>query len=625
MRKLLCCIILKIAVSSTFAQNEVNNGNDCYNKYDYQCAIDNYLIALDKKSYKEGDRYLLEYRIGDGYSSLKQFDKAKEYLLRAIATKPEYVYSHWALADNYYDAKNYQDAIIIYKKTFDLFTDKKDKEEMTWWIGNSYYNSKNYSSAITEFKKIQSRDDIFFKTDTYIGDAFYNLKKFDSAVFYYTKAINNYKPADSSLKFIRCYIGKSYREMGMNKEAIEQLDAALAIDPKYALPLWEKGIIFANKKEYASAIEMYKKALPFYAAKTETTDAYILCGNISACYQNLNNYAEAVNWEIKRKAYSTNKYKEYQKIASFQYGKLNQSKEAEKTCIQGINEYILEPADKLKTLSSEDYVKLNAIAGKIMLERKDTAQAMKYFETALKLSKGNYEANAGAASIAWARKKEDDYKKYFTNIYKTTYDTLISTKKDIANVYGRAAYTDAYINKSTYYSSGVESALKFDSLQKESVLLWPVVLTAGSVYDLNNKRKACLSVLNQAIKQYATDKSYVSDVYNSKAVMLESKDTLAIKKALEEAIKIYPENIKAWDNMMKYYGSYDNGTGAVTVEKLITILKKLKDNASTAAAYVYKGDFLWRLNKKDDAKKAWQEALVWDGNNATAKERVKMQ
>jgi len=39
---------------------------------------------------------------------------------------------------------------------------------------------------------------------------------------------------------------------------------------------------------------------------------------------------------------------------------------------------------------------------------------------------------------------------------------------------------------------------------------------------------------------------------------------------------------------------------------------------------VYKGDFLWRIEKKDDAKKAWQEALVWDANNATAKERVKM-
>jgi tetratricopeptide (TPR) repeat protein len=622
MKRILLIASLAFSLQAGFAQNEISKANDCYTKLDYQCAVDNYLLSISNKTYKEGDLYLIQYRIGDGYSVLGQFDKSNEYLLKAIASNADYFYSYWALADNYYDQKKYQEAISTYIKARDKAQDNSTKEELTWWLATTYFDTKSYTTAISEFKKIQSRESIFYKADAYVGDAFYSLKKFDSAVVYYNKALSYYKPADSSIKFVKCAIGKSYRELGKYKEAEQYFDAAIALDNKYASPLWEKGILFANKKEYASAIEWYKKALPFYTTKPK--DSYILCGNIAACYQFLNNYTESVNWEIKRKAFSENKYTEYKKIASLQYSKLNQPKEAEKTCTEAINQYVVEPVDKLSSLKTEDYVKLNAIAGKIALERKDTVQAIKYFETALKLGKTNFEANAGMLAILWARKQEGEYKKYFSNIYKSTYDTLISSKKDIANLYGRAAYADAYINKYAYYSSDVYSALKFDSLQKEAVMLWPVVLTNNS-YDLNSYRKSCLSVLNQAIKYYSSDKSYQSDLYNTKAVMLDSKDTGAIHTALKEAIKVYPENIKAWDNLLKYYGSYNNETGAVMADKLIVILKKLKDNTSTAAAYVYKGDFLWRLNKKDEAKTAWQEALVWDANNATAKERIKMQ
>ena len=622
MKKLFLLVVLITGVLQGFSQGEIIKANDCYAKKDYQCANDNYMIALEKKSFKEGERYLLEYRIAVGYVSLKQYDKAIDYFKKAITSRPDHMDSYWELGDAYFDTGKYQDAVTNYKKAYPMATDNNDKDNLAWWTAIAYNKQKMYASTIAEYKKIQSRDGKYYKTDGGIGDAFYSLGKYDSAIAYYQKGELYYKPGDTTLRLLKFWLGKSFRQVGKNNEAMEQQDAALALDPKYAGAMWEKGIIYANKKEYPAAIELYKKTLPYYV--TDSVDSYSLCDNIAVCYQNMNNYAEAVNWQIKRKAFSGNTYGEDLKIASFQYGKLKQPKEAEKTCKDAINRYMLEPAAKQKLLRSNEYVRLNSIAGKIALERKDTVQALKYFDTALSLSKSNYEANAGAAEIAWARKKEDDYKKYFANIYKSTYDTFLSTKKDIANVYARSAHTEAYINKTSYYSSDLSSALRWDSLQKEAVLLWPLVLTTGTASNLNYNRGACLYNLDQAIKQYAADKSYVSEVYNSKAVMLESKDTTAIRKALLEAIKLYPENIKAWDNLMKYYNSYDAATGTVMAEKLIAILKKQKDNATTAAAYVYKGDFLWRLNKKDDAKKAWQEALVWDGDNATAKERVKM-
>jgi tetratricopeptide (TPR) repeat protein len=193
-------------------------------------------------------------------------------------------------------------------------------------------------------------------------------------------------------------------------------------------------------------------------------------------------------------------------------------------------------------------------------------------------------------------------------------------------VYGRSAHVAAYVDQkaTTSYSFDVTEALRFDSMQKEAVLLWPIVLT-NYKYDLERNRNACLSVLNKAIVQYASDKEYVSELYNSKAVVTVQTDTAAVRKALEEGVKIFPANINAWNNLLKFYGSYDNAKGAVMVDKLIDILKKKKDNATLAVAYVYKGDFFWRQEKKEAAKKAYQEALVWDANNTTAKDRAKLQ
>ncbi len=615
-------IVMSLFVLPVLSQTELTKANDCYSKNDYQCAVDNYLVALEKKSYKESDKYVVEYRIALGYSELAQPDKAIDYFKKAIISKPDYMIAYWELANEYYDAGKHADAVTHYKKAYSMATDSKDKDDLTLWTGNAYNQQKSYTNSVAEFKKIQSREGKFVKVDQKLGDAFYNLAKYDSAMTYYRKAEPYFKQGDSTIKQLKYWLAKSYRLLGKPTEAMEQIEGSLSLDPKYAAAMWEKGILYANKKEYPTAIEWYKKALPSYTGNSP--DSYVLCGNISACYQNVNNWVEAVNWQIKRKAFSENKYKEYAKIASYQYGRLKQIKEAEKTATEAIDQYKIEAPERISKIGSDDYVKLVSIAGKIALEKKDTAQALKYFETAIGLSKGNYESNAGAAEIAWARKQENEYKKLFGAINKSFYDTLLSTKKEIANVYGRSAYTDAYVNKYKYYSSSVMYALQFDSMQREAVLLWPVVLTTGSASDLGKHRAACLSILNKAAAYYSLDKAFASDVYNSKAVMLESKDTGAIRKALLEAVKIYPDNIKAWDNLMKYYTSYDHAAGVTMVEKLIAVLKKQKDNVSTATAYIYKGDFLWRLDKKEDAKKAWQEALIWDAANTTAAERIKM-
>ncbi len=621
--KILITILIVLFYNSGFCQSVVEKGNTCYDNKDYQCALDNYLIALDKKLYVEGERYLFEYHIANCYNILKQYANAEIYFQKALISKPNDYLSFWRLADVYYNQKKYTDAVINYKRASGITISAADKDNINKWLGNAYYRLKDYTNALLAYKSVQSREKLFYDIDASIGNSFLNLAKYDSALRYYKTAEKFYASGDTTIKSIRFNMGKTYRLLGNYDLAMEIHDALLKQYPAYSAALWEKGVIYATRKDYNNAITWYKSALPYYI--NDTTDYYILCGNIAANYQLLNNHAEEANWYLKRKDYASNKYFDYAKAAALQYGKLKQPGLAEKTCTEAINKYQLETAAK-KTSGQTDFVKLNSIAGKIALEKKDTVKALQYFEAALKIDKTAYEANSGAAEIAWARKKTDDFKKHYELIYKTTYDTIVTSKKEIANVYARSAYVEANINKGlpSSYSSNVEKALSFDSMQKEAVLLWPVVLSKGYTYDLNNKRNKCIGLLDKAIKLYATDKEYVSDLYNSKAVITDQKDTAAIRKALEEAVKIFPENIRPWDNLLKFYTSYDNARGVLMADKLIAVLKKKKDNATLAQAFVYKGDFLWRLNKKEEAKKQYTEALVWNPDNATAKERAKL-
>ncbi len=613
---LLCCNLL-------IAQPEIEKGNDCFKNKDYQCAVENFQMVMDKQLYKKEERYLVEYHIAVSYNSLRQYAQAETWYKKAMASKADDRLSNKGLGDVLYNQKKYKEAVAQYNKALNYAVSAEDKDNINKWLANSYFSLNDYAGALAAYSKVQSREANLYNTDYLMGNTFLNQGKYDSAIARYKIAETYYKADDSTIKNNRFNMAKAYRYLGKNEQAMEIYDALLKQDPAYFAAMWEKAVVLFNKKEYNNAITWYKKALPYYS--NDSSNYYTLCGNILANYELLNNYAEAANWHLKRKEYGAYMFYDYMKAATLQYAKLKQPAVAEKTCMEAINRYQLEDT-KGKAAAKEHYVKLNSIAGKIALEKKDIAKAQQFFDEALRLNKNAYEANAGAGEIAWAAKKDEDIKKYYNNIYKTTYDTLLSSKKEIANVYGRAAYADANINQvqPTAYSTFVEKALFFDSSQKEAVLLWPIILIKGYSYQLTKNRNACLALLDKATKLYAADKEYISDAYNSKAVITDSKDTAAIRKALEQAVNIFPENIRPWDNLLKFYTSYDNAKGVVMTDKLIAVLKKKKDNASLADAYVHKGDFLWRLNKKEEAKKQYTEALVWDPANAAAKDRIKM-
>ena len=127
--KYLFTIAILFVMHSGFGQSVIEKAYACHDNLDYQCALDNYLIALDKKLYKEGERYLFEYHVGSCYYALKQYVKAEEYFKKALASKPNDYLSFWKLADVYFSLKKYSDAVTYYKKALDITTIAAEKSE----------------------------------------------------------------------------------------------------------------------------------------------------------------------------------------------------------------------------------------------------------------------------------------------------------------------------------------------------------------------------------------------------------------------------------------------------------------------------------------------------------------
>lgn len=617
---LVCFVLLSVQIAN--AQATLVKANNCFTEKEYQCALDNYLLTVENKQVTPENSFQVDYRIGFAYFKLKMFDKAIIYFNKALEQKPDDLSALWDVAATYYNMEKYNEAKRYYLKAYQNATDEDNKEDLSYYIGQSSFKMKNYKESISWFKKIQSRDDLLYRTDLYMGDAYYNSNQYDSALTCYLKAEEQYKTYNKdNLATILNIQGKSYKALGKYPEALSVYERVIKADPTFKEVYWNKGVVYASQKNYKDAILWYKKAIPLYEDSKESL--YTLYGNISACAENMGDLEEMIKWEEKQAGYSTDMCKEYYKVAAIQYGKMKKIKDAENTCKKAIDLYLKEKMGNIEKANSYNYAKINSLLGKIKLAQKDSTAALDYFATALKISKSDFEGNAGAGEIAWQRQQQDLYKVYYSNIGKSLFDLLVTDSAQVADVYGRCAYVEANINKSNYYTTNVEYALRYDSLQKQALVLWPVLLLKNKT-TLDKKRDAYLSVCNQAIKKYSKDKIYLSDLYNSKAAMLPATDSVTMKKALDESVKLNPENWSAWGNVMAYYGRYDNKSGVGMADKLISLLKNKKDNAGVANAYVYKGDFLWRISQKEDAKKAWQEALVWDSTNKSANERVKM-
>lgn len=598
-------------------------GNECYDKKDYSCAADVYQQALQQGQYKTEERYLLEYRIGYAYRQMDMSEPAKKYYLAAVKSNPSYGQGWLAAGSVYYNNKGYDSASLLYEKALSLMTTPADKDLLSYYLGESYFKGKKYTKAVEAFKRVQSRTDRYANTDAYIAEAQYMDGRYQEGYLNSLKAYNDLPATHKGYKANLLIMGRILKQLRRYDSSILVLEKAVQIDPNYALAYWELGLVTQLQNKYAESNSWYKKAMPGYAA--DTTNTRILTNNMLLNAISLKDIDVEIGLRRQLATMVLTPVEQYAKIAALEWGGKKQPAAAIATVAQGLKVWNALPDTTKYQANTDGKAKLQAIQGLYHLQQKDTAKAIAMFEIAIKKKYSQFEANMAMGDIAWVRKNNDGIKNHYNRIYVSDADPMLNTDQTLARMHARKAYANYYFQGVKTVSYDVEQALGKDSLQKEAVGLYTNALEAAGT--LKSNASKCLAVINRGVKAYAADKPYTSELLFKRAIVYDKlADTAACRKDLEEAIKLHAKNYDAWQALMQYHQNQKNeAAGEMVADKLIKNLMVQKDNTRLAIAHLYKGDFLWRQGKKDAAKSAYSEALVWDPNNADAKSRVKMQ
>lgn len=219
-----------------------------------------------------------------------------------------------AKAEEYYNAKDYKNAIAEYSKlnppTFDTMIG----------IASSYQNLEDSNSAIEYYKKALSLKPTDSDVAFYIGALYADNENYSDAETYLNKAIalnkNNTQAVDllnqikeqniatDLNKAIELYDGEKY------EESLSLLNQVIAQDSKNAYAFYYRGMIYDSKKKTQEAISDFKKALAI-----NSSDLLILNYMLAADYDTLGKYKEAYGYytTYANSTAENDEYKQYAK------------------------------------------------------------------------------------------------------------------------------------------------------------------------------------------------------------------------------------------------------------------------------------------------------------------------
>lgn len=201
---------------SANAETYFNRGEECGEKRDYGCAIDNYSKATELNPwYAEAF-----YRRGAVYADTDRFDQAIEDFGRAIELNPQHAEAFYNRGVAYDNKGAYEEAVKDYSKAIEL--------------------NSQFAAAYN------NRGGIYAAR----GDYLRAIKDYDEAI----KLNSQYAVAHYNR-------GGTYDDIGNYDQAIKDYNRAIELNPRYHEAYFNLGLIHHNKGRYRQAVEAYNKAI----------------------------------------------------------------------------------------------------------------------------------------------------------------------------------------------------------------------------------------------------------------------------------------------------------------------------------------------------------------------------
>ncbi len=208
---------------------------------------------------------------------------AEKYLNRVLMTDPQNIEIHSLLASVYSRQRNYEAAVLSYKKVIEL-NDNKDEAHLG--LGIVYLSMRRYKEAIPSLEKAIQLNSDYAEKYYQIGNAYEELKEYTKACDAYERFLDS-KPEKSWEANYR--LGLCRRELGDYENAITAFQGALKGNPQDVKINQDLAQSFLKTAQYEKAEEIYK-----FLAQLTPEDATLYYRTILSMYNEAKMHDKAI-------------------------------------------------------------------------------------------------------------------------------------------------------------------------------------------------------------------------------------------------------------------------------------------------------------------------------------------
>lgn len=211
----------------------------------------NYLSQISEQSAEYVRSLMVS---ADLYQTQGLFDVSEQKLLEAQRIEPDEPVISFALAEFYFNTRNYRKAINLYLDLIKSGTLELSAVNLVERLGVSYAEIGKFEQALgylEQIKPVHMNSDVKFE----LAFTYFNLKDYQKAV----KAFTDLRDSDPQYSSLYPYLADSYVELKQTDHALKTIQEGISID-QFNEKIWQKaGQIATMAGEDELALRYLKK------------------------------------------------------------------------------------------------------------------------------------------------------------------------------------------------------------------------------------------------------------------------------------------------------------------------------------------------------------------------------
>ncbi len=351
-----------------------------YNNGEYQKAVDMYTSAINNASQNTDLAKLYKER-GGASGALYKYDDAIADFSKAIEYDSRYANAFWQRG--YYRGKKlqYELAIGDFTAAIRLLepADTGGSNDLSVLYNNRgfyRYYLGNYEEAKTDMEQSLNQNPNYDYANWNMGRILAALHRYKEARTYYLLATSLMK---KEVDRASCYVDLYWSDRSLLEygQALVHINEAIRLNPYYRSYLWNRAYLFGLRKEYANALDDYKKVVNLYSSDTNTVSLVSLYIEMGLLKSKMKDYAGGLKDLQKAVELDASNHNTYYELGRFFKEVMKQNE------LAAIN---LQKAASLSVLNdtTSSYAYAKAVKG-------DRQEAVRVIETLLRKATTNNE------------------------------------------------------------------------------------------------------------------------------------------------------------------------------------------------------------------------------------------